>query len=265
MTEKKITARFGTVYYWVSHHAEEDAKCVVFLHGLTADHTLFDKQMERFAKKYTVIVWDAPAHGMSRPYAHFSYDHMADVVRAILHAEHQEHCIIVGQSMGGFIGQVFAKKYPQLLHGFVGIDTCPFGVRYYSHSDLWWLKQVEAMCRAFPEGALKESLARSCTRTPYACQNMRAALAWYGKDELCRLLGMGYTAFVEELENIHISCPVILLVGQFDMTGKVQTYNRMWHKAEGYPLYRIPNAAHNANADNSEWCNAILEKFIREL
>lgn len=265
MTEKTWSSNYGTVHYWISRRDNPDAVCIVFLHGLTADHTLFDRQIDYFVRAYTVLVWDAPAHGKSRPYAHFSYAHAADVLRDILHTEHIERCILVGQSMGGYVIQVLLKRYPQLAQAFIGIDTCPFGMSYYSNSDLWWVEQMESMCRLFPEAVLRESIARSCTRTVYAYRNMHAALSQYSKDELCRLLGAGYRQFARELCDIHIPCPVLLLVGEHDRTGKVRQYNFAWHTREGYPLHLIRRAAHNSNADNSTQCNRLIDAFVQNL
>ena len=265
MTGKTLSSRYGTVHYWISRRENPDAACIVFLPGLTADHTLFDRQVDCFARDYTVLTWDAPAHGKSRPYARFTYAHAADMLRAILHAEHIDRCIFAGQSMGGYVIQMLLKRYPQIAQAFIGIDTCPFGMGYYSNSDLWWVEQMEPMCRMFPDAVLRESIARSCTRTPYAHHNMHAALSHYGKDELCSLLGTGYRQFARELCDIHISCPVLLLVGEHDITGKVRQYNFAWQAREGYPLHLIPNAAHNSNADNSARCNQLIRNFIHSL
>ena len=51
----------GTIHYW-SNNLSLDTTTLVFLPGLTADHRLFDKQVEYFDGKYNIIVWDAPAH-----------------------------------------------------------------------------------------------------------------------------------------------------------------------------------------------------------
>ena len=53
----------GSIVYWTSAHPAPDLPWLVFLPGLTADHRLFDKQVEYFADKANVLVWDAPSHG----------------------------------------------------------------------------------------------------------------------------------------------------------------------------------------------------------
>ena len=45
----------GTIHYW-SSILRLDTTTLVFLPGLTADHRLFDKQVEHFVKKYNIIV-----------------------------------------------------------------------------------------------------------------------------------------------------------------------------------------------------------------
>ena len=62
-----VTSR-GTIAYWVSRAAGSRQPWLVFLPGLSADHHLFDKQLEHFTGAYNCLVWDAPAHGLSRPF-----------------------------------------------------------------------------------------------------------------------------------------------------------------------------------------------------
>ena len=131
MIEKRYESHRGTVTYWISR--QENGKLpLVLLHGLTADHTLFDKQVEAFQGERTLLTWDAPGHGKSRPYIEFSYPHMAEDLRGILQAEGIERAVLVGQSMGGFVAQSFLARYPVMVKGLFTIGTCPYGETYYS-------------------------------------------------------------------------------------------------------------------------------------
>lgn len=112
MTEKVFQASLGNIHYWVGGPGE-GAPWLVFLPGLTADHHLFDKQTEAFASRFNCLVWDAPAHGESRPFAlEFSMDDLADYLHAILEREEAEKPVLVGQSLGGYISQVYMERYP---------------------------------------------------------------------------------------------------------------------------------------------------------
>lgn len=49
MDHKKYITEKGTIHYWVNICTPEK-KWIVFLPGLTADHSLFDSQVECFSK-----------------------------------------------------------------------------------------------------------------------------------------------------------------------------------------------------------------------
>lgn len=260
MRESHIKTEYGTVYYWATE-IDNAKRTLFFLHGLTANHTMFDSQIAHFKNAYNVIAWDAPAHGKSRPYAVFRYEDAAKTMRAILQELKVTDVILIGQSMGGFIAQSFLCRYPKLVRGLIAIDSCPFG-NYYSKLDIWWLKQIEWMSRLFPEKLLKSSMAKQNAVSAVGQNNMREMISDYSKKELCHLMGIGYVGFLEDNQNLDITCPALLLVGEKDRTGKVKMYNQKWTARTGIKQIIIPNAAHNSNVDNPKRVNECIEDFI---
>ena len=71
MKEKTYHTRCGTIHYWASV-SNPDTITLVLLPGLTADHRLFDKQIQYFENRYNVIIWDAPAHILFCPEAWYT-------------------------------------------------------------------------------------------------------------------------------------------------------------------------------------------------
>lgn len=264
MIQKQFKTENGNITYWINNCPTQDY-ALVFLHGLTADHTLFEKQISYFEERFKVLCWDAPAHGESRPYLNFSYHSTAKQLKDILEKEQIKKAVFIGQSMGGYVIQTFLKYYPELAIGFVGIDTTPFGLSYYSKSDKWWLRQIEWMSHCYPYKALVKAIAKSCTCTQYAYKNMLTALWKYSKQEVCHLMGIGYSGFLEENCDLVLEIPVLILVGEKDRTGKVRQYCKAWQEKTGYPLRVIKNAAHNSNIDNYEQVNSEIENFINTL
>ena len=57
----------------------------------------------------------------------------------------------------------------------------------------------------------------------------------------------------------------LIIIGVNDKTGKVMAYNKMCHKKEGFPLYIIEGAAHNANDDQPQRVNGLLKEFLHSL
>lgn len=235
---------------------------LVFLHGMTATHEMFAAQFARFAAQYPLIAWDAPLHGASRPYRDFSYAHAADDLAAILDAEGVQRVVLIGQSMGGFIAQEFIERYSHVVCGFVAIDSCPYDERYYSKSDLWWLRQVGWMMRLYPHGALVRAIAAQTCETEAGRDAMRSMLSLYGKRELCELTGICYQAFVDEHRDVAFPFPVQLIVGDRDRTGKVLLYNREWTARAGHPLAVIEGAGHGSNMDDPAAVDGVIEQFL---
>ena len=181
---KWIESKNGVVHYWINRDVSKEEKCIVFTHGVTADHSMFEQQVDFFAKEYTVITWDVPLHGLSRPYHDFSYQNTAMEIKKILDQERIKKVILVGMSMGGYPCQEFASRYPDMVEGFIALDTTPFGIQYYSKSDLWWLKRAAPMARCFPDGTLRKSMAKSVSKTTYSYEKMLAMLAPHTKEHI---------------------------------------------------------------------------------
>lgn len=264
MQRKQIENPNGNIAYWTSDKMDPARETLFFLHGMTADHTMFEQQFSYFEKDFNIIAWDAPAHGESRPCSVFTYENAANVMKQIIDECVLSSVILIGQSMGGFISQAFICRHPDLVKAFVAIDSTPYG-NYYSNSDIWWLRQIEWMSKLFTEKLLKASMAKQNAVTETGRLNMAAMIAGYDKAELCHLMGIGYTGFLEDNRELEIPCPVLLLVGEKDQTGKVKNYNREWAKRTGYPLVWIPNAAHNSNVDNPSAVNGHIKRFLESL
>ena len=263
MNHKILKTPRGDVHYWTNNSGSKE--CVVFTHGLTADHRMFEKQTEYFSDKYKLLLWDVPMHGLSRPYSEFSYKNTADDLKSILDEEGVQNAILVGMSMGGYPSQEFAYNYPGMVRGFVALDTTPFGLSYYSASDKWWLRQVEPITKWTPEKMLIESMAKSVSKSEYSYNLMKEMLKSSTKDAIVKQMGIAYSGFLKENKDVKFAFPVLILIGEHDKTGKVKQYCEMWSKNENYPLHIIKDAAHFSNGDNPEAVNSEIEDFIKGL
>ena len=262
LKEKTVSSNHGTTYYWTNEI--ESAISLIFLPGLTVDHRLFESQLVFFKDEFKVLVWDCPCHGLSRPYDKFSYTNVVNELHDILEKECIDNAVFIGQSLGGMIAQYYIDKYPSKIVGFVSIDSAPFG-DYYTKTDMFWLSQLEWMCKIFPDRILRSSMAKVCGATEVAQKRMITMLSSYTKKELCHLLYVGEAAFIPENKEIDIPCKSILLLGDKDRVGKVAAYNKEWSKRTGFPLVVIQDASHNANDDQPEKVNSIIRDFLNTI
>lgn len=264
MEHKFLETSRGNVHYWISK-SDKSSECIIFTHGLTANHIMFEKQVEFFKDNYTILTWDVPLHGKSKPYKGFSYENAASDLKSIVERENLDNIILVGMSMGGYPSQEFAFRYPEKVKGFVALDTTPFGLGYYSNTDKLWLRKVDSIVKLYTEKFLKESMAKSVSRTKYAYELMKRMLKNLSKEEIVNQIGIAYGGFLKENKNVKLKCPVLILLGEHDKTGKVKQYCCEWSQKENYPLHVIKGAAHLSNADNYDAVNSEIKAFLDSL
>ncbi|SDW57356.1 3-oxoadipate enol-lactonase [Marinococcus luteus] len=86
---------------------------VIFLHGLTGDHTMFEREMEQLKDGFRVIALDMRGHGRSdKPKAYTLEDHIQDVLH-MMNKLDIESAHLVGVSMGSYIAQGVAVEAPK--------------------------------------------------------------------------------------------------------------------------------------------------------
>ena len=168
MQEKTFATHCGDIHYWIDPLLPETTPCLVFLPGLTADHRLFEKQIAYFEERYPVFVWDPPAHASSWPFT-FAFD-LSDQARwldGIFRKEKIRYPVIVGQSMGGYVGQMYAQLFPENLKGFVSIDSAPLQREYVTAAEIWLLKRMEPVYRHYPWKSLLKTGTDGVAETAY--------------------------------------------------------------------------------------------------
>ena len=270
MMEKVYHTDHGPIHYWLDV-PEFSQMTLVFLPGLTADHRLFDKQIEYFRGRYNVLTWDAPGHAASWPFRlDFSLLDKARWLETILKSEDIQRPVIIGQSMGGYVGQAYAQLYPERLAGFVSIDSAPLQRKYITRPELWMLRKTETMYYWYPWKALLRSGSNGVATSEYGRKLMRDMMMVYDGDKkrYSQLAGHGFRILADAMEAdlpYEIKCPAMLICGKQDHAGSCIRYNKAWHRNTGIPLKWIDGAGHNSNTDKPDTVNALIEEFIQTL
>jgi len=138
MIEKTYKTNKGIIHYWISKFLDKNKDTLIMLPGLTADHRLFEKQIEYFKDKYNLFVWDAPGHSLSRPFdLDFSLMDKAKWLHDIIELESIINPIFIGQSMGGYVSQCYLELFKNSVKGFVSIDSAPLLKEYISNLEIF--------------------------------------------------------------------------------------------------------------------------------
>lgn len=256
MSSGTLAYNNGQIYYEVVGSGEP----IVFVHGFTLDHTMWQPQVEFFSKDYQVVTYDARGFGKSS-LPEGSYDHAAD-----LHVlcEHLgiEQAHIVGLSMGGRIVTNFALAYPDAVRSLTLMDAALDG--YKSDVD-WNVSAKEEGLEKAKDNWLNHELFNVTQKRPEVVAALRSAVEGYS----------GWHWLHHDLQspdNTHardhlheIAKPTLIVVGEGDLT---YFHNIASVLAAGIPGSRkviVPNAGHMVNMEAPDEINNLLADFIAKI
>lgn len=258
------------LHYWVGGPAGRPL--LIFTHGATMDHRMFNAQVEAFVEDYRVLVWDVRGHGRSQPMGErFTLQTCVEDLLAILEeVGHKGELVFIGQSMGSYIGQTLYMEeregLGERLRGMVFIGATPL-TKAYSRRDIWALKATMPLFDVWPYGHLTRTIAGATAHTAAvkayaleACRQIpRADFLRIWKAITLAVDTKGHPAFRFEL-------PLLLMHGEFDGTGTIRKDMEPWAAREPQARFElVPEAGHNANQDNVEYSNRIIGEFVAEV
>ncbi|WP_281231591.1 alpha/beta fold hydrolase [Flavobacterium gelatinilyticum] len=101
-----------------------EGTAIVLLHGFLENKKMWTDYVDLFSKKYRVITVDLLGHGESDSlgYVHEMEDN-AKAVNKVLENLNIEKAIILGHSMGGYVGLAFAELFPKKIQKLVLLNS----------------------------------------------------------------------------------------------------------------------------------------------
>jgi pimeloyl-ACP methyl ester carboxylesterase len=108
----------------ISYTDQGKGTVVVLLHGFLENKKMWETFIPEWSKKFRIITIDLLGHGETgcMGYVH-SMENNADVVHEVLSELRLRKAILVGHSMGGYVALAFAELYPDVVKGFVLLNS----------------------------------------------------------------------------------------------------------------------------------------------
>ncbi|MEX1172603.1 MAG: alpha/beta hydrolase [Chloroflexota bacterium] len=236
----------------------EDAPGIVFVHGTRLTRSMWRTQMTDLADAYRVVAVDLPGHG-TRADETFSLDAAADVVAAAIRDAAGGRAVVVGLSLGGYVGMHLAARDPGLVRGLVlsGATAEPVGWRSVPYQALALvLERVDA--RGLD--ALNRWFFR--TRFPAAIADpIIAAGFWYrgGAAALRTIIGERFAPRLAAFDG-----PTLIVNGAYDVVFRLSagTFARAARRPR---RVRLGGAIHLANLDRPVGFGAAIRSFMGSL
>ena len=253
------------IHYWLS--GPKDAPLVVFSHGATMDHRMFDVQVPAVAERYRVLTWDMRGHGRSRPLGDIGEgllmrDLVEDLVALIDHLEYDQ-AILVGQSLGGHLAQDVVFFYPERVAALVTVGASCSTIEQPKLGRLA-LNLSPIMFKLWPEHNLREQIARNTAVTPDAQAYAYEATRQLTKEDFMKVWN-AVTNLLHHEPGYRVEHPLLITHGDQDDVGNIKKISPKWAERDPKSRYVvIPAAGHNANHDNPEFFNKVMLEFLGE-
>lgn len=217
--------------------SKDDAPTILFHHGLMSDmegaKALF---VEQVCKEHDLnyVRFDNLGHGQSTgDFTSQTISSWLDAAEKLVNLLDLKDIIFIGSSMGGWIGLLYAIKYPDKVKGLIGIAAAPDFTEYEIWEQLTEKQKVEMI-----EKGLIHFSSENCTQ-PYP---ISLKLVEDGRNHL---LLDGY--------NIDITCPVHLIHGMRDADVPYDVSMKLVDQmtSESVVLKLVKNAGHRLSDEIS--------------
>lgn len=126
LQKKWIETSCGNICYFTGRKFE-NKPTVLFLHGLSSNHTTWKAIVKNFEKlNLNFILPDLRGHGHSdktKKKSRYKFSALGDDLKQIIEKENLRQAVLVGYSYGGFIALDFAIRYPSFAAGLILISA----------------------------------------------------------------------------------------------------------------------------------------------
>jgi 3-oxoadipate enol-lactonase len=258
------------------YHDYGSGRPLVVLHGGPADHQAWAEQLQPLTDEYRILTYDLRGHGKTGPsdQAQYTIETYVEDLAAFIDSLSLDQPAILGHSLGGMVGYVFAEEYPDSLSSLITVGAASsqilskrewlirkpilrVAVPLRQHD--WLITALEEMVVKISDEAAKgdkNHLERlrddhDCDvpdpETNEARKILRSAMEYFGSDRGLHLQDTPVLMLYGENEPL-IEPHADLLESQLDDCRSVE----------------IPDASHNAHADNPEFIRSKVREFLNE-
>lgn len=240
---------------------------VTLSHSLACRLEMWDEEVRRLSKRFTVLAYDSRGHGESAaPTGPYTLDMIADDIKGLFDHLGVKQSHWIGLSMGGVFGLATALKFPGIFASIVLADTSS----KLSDEGIAAFRDRVATARAGTMEAMVEPTLKRWFKDSFRArepQLMTRVAEWIRTTPLEGYCGT--SAAIPTIDVTHrlteIKVPCLVIVGADDIAmppAMAQTLARHLPDAE---LVVIPDAGHLSNLEQPEAFNAALDRFYRRL
>ena len=232
---------------------------IVFLHGTRLTRAAWVVQQARLADEFRTVAIDLPGHG-ARTAESFSLAGAASLVARTIRREASEgRAVVVGLSLGGYVGMELAATNPEVVQGLVlaGATAEPLGIRALPY------RALAGVLERFDGPALDELNAWFFrARYPTSIAGPIVAGGFWSKggaEALRAILGERFTPRLAAFPG-----PTLILNGEWDVLFRLSA-GAFAGSAQDAKRMRLAGAMHLSNLDRPAAFTEAVRRFARSL
>ena len=258
----KITANGININYTLEGPAS--GPVVTLSHSLATNLSMWDPQIPALTSRYRVLRFDTRGHGgTDAPEGAYSLDQLAEDTRVLLQTLGIARTHFIGLSMGGFIGQILALTYPQMLQSLVLCDTTS---RVPPDATPMWDERIRAAQAHGMEPHVEPTIGRWLTapfreQRPDVVDRVRAMIRATnpaGYIGCCHAI-----AALDLTDRLQaIAAPTLVIVGEEDPGTPVTASRTIHERIKGSELVILKSASHLSNMEQPEAFNRAVTTFL---
>jgi 4,5:9,10-diseco-3-hydroxy-5,9,17-trioxoandrosta-1(10),2-diene-4-oate hydrolase len=252
---------------------------MVFIHGLSGSWQNWLEQLPVFGREHRVIAMDLPGFGRSpMPAEKITIPGFGRLVRALLDQLGVERAVVVGNSMGGFIGAEVAIQFPERVERLALVSAAGLSTDHARNENvLAALRRLERVLAAYTGwiGSRSDTL----TRRPRARRMLFRIVAEHPEDLPAPLVaeqlrGSGKPGFIDSLDALtdypirdrlpEIACPTLVVWGADDRLVPVADADGFERLIPDARKVVWPDTGHVAMLERPAAFNALLAAFVDE-
>jgi len=259
-----FASSYGDIYYEI--RGQENSTVIAFVHGMLMNQEMFAKQIDAFADQYKLLLWDMPQHGKSfSQKENFKFSIAAESFIELLDELRIEQVLLVGVSLGGWVTQYIASRYPGRVKA-VAVEGCtPLHVDLSKVAFIFRIYIF--MFKLLPWFIVQKIFLKMTDKMeldPELKENFKEIFKKLEKDTVLQLFGGVRDEISRGLEE-EISQQILMTHGE-DELSFFKKMGKAWQQENSRLSYReISDAGHGANTFNPSEYNRILLEFFNRV
>lgn len=250
--EQKLVVNGQTINYVRQGNGDHPVLC--FPGALGTIWSDFKPQIEKLDKnKFTVIAWDPPGYGHSRPndrqFKIDFYEKDAEMANEFMKVLNVGKYSVLGWSDGGIAGMIMAAKYKESIRKLViwGANSYVLPEELKSYEKIrdiskWSDKMKKPLIELYTEPGLQKMWGDWC--------DALQAIYKQNNGDICKEL-------IKE-----INCPTFILHGNKDPMVAEEHPAYLEKHIKGSKLHRFPDGKHNIHLRYADEFNDLVTKFL---